>query len=52
MDVMGVIRTINARTYQYEMFFFIAGLIYLTITLFFTQVFSRIERHLRITPHE
>ncbi len=48
MDVMGVTRTINSRTYQYEMFFFIAGLIYLTITLVFTQLFKLLERWLKV----
>ncbi|WP_304641547.1 ABC transporter permease [Pseudomonas sp.] len=48
MDVMGVTRTINSRTYQYEMFFFIAGLIYLTITILFTQLFKLLERWLKV----
>ena len=39
MDIMGVIRTINSRTYQYELFFFVAGVMYLIITLLFTQLF-------------
>ncbi|PKM29350.1 MAG: ABC transporter permease [Gammaproteobacteria bacterium HGW-Gammaproteobacteria-11] len=48
MDVMGVVRTINSRTYQYEMFFLLAGLIYLVITLVFTQLFKLVERWLKI----
>lgn len=48
MDVMGVVRTINSRTYQYEMFFLVAGLIYLVITLVFTQLFRLVERWLKI----
>ncbi len=48
LDIMGVVRTLNARTYQYEMFFMIAGLIYLVITLVFTQVFKLVERWLKI----
>ena len=48
LDIMGVVRTLNARTYQYEMFFMIAGLIYLVITLVFTQLFKLVERWLKI----
>ncbi|NLY59095.1 MAG: ABC transporter permease, partial [Gammaproteobacteria bacterium] len=48
LDIMGVVRTLNARTYQYEMFFLIAGLIYLVITLVFTQLFKLVERWLKI----
>lgn len=48
MDVMGVVRTINSRTYQYEMFFLIAGLIYLVITILFTQLFKLVERWLKV----
>ena len=48
LDILGVVRTLNARTYQYEMFFMIAGLIYLVITLVFTQVFKLVERWLKI----
>ncbi|WP_022964785.1 ABC transporter permease [Halopseudomonas pelagia] len=48
MDVMGVVRTINSRTYQYEMFFLVAGLIYLVITLLFTELFKLVERWLKI----
>lgn len=48
MDVMGVVRTINSRTYQYEMFFLVAGLIYLVITIVFTQLFKLIERWLKV----
>ncbi len=48
MDVMGVVRTINSRTYQYEMFFLLAGLIYLVITLLFTELFKLVERWLKI----
>jgi His/Glu/Gln/Arg/opine family amino acid ABC transporter permease subunit len=48
MDVMGVVRTINSRTYQYEQFFIVAGLIYLVVTLVFTQVFKLVERWLKV----
>ncbi|CEA04087.1 ABC transporter permease [Pseudomonas saudimassiliensis] len=48
LDIMGVVRTLNARTYQYEMFFLIAGLIYLVITLVFTQLFKLVERWLKV----
>lgn len=48
LDIMGVVRTLNARTYQYEMFFLIAGLIYLIITLVFTQLFKLVERWLKV----
>ncbi|WP_408003617.1 ABC transporter permease [Pseudomonas saliphila] len=48
MDLMGVVRTINSRTYQFELFFLVAGLIYLTITILFTQVFKLVERWLKI----
>lgn len=48
MDIMGVIRTINSRTYQYEMFFLVAGLIYLIITLLFTWLFRRLEIWLKV----
>jgi len=48
LDIMGVVRTLNARTYQYEMFFLIAGLIYLVITLVFTQLFRLLERWLKV----
>ena len=48
LDIMGVVRTLNARTYQYEMFFMIAGLMYLVITLVFTQLFKLLERWLKV----
>lgn len=48
LDIMGVVRTLNARTYQYEMFFLIAGLIYLVITLVFTYGFKLLERWLKV----
>ena len=48
LDIMGVVRTLNARTYQYEMFFMVAGLIYLVITLVFTQLFKLVERWLKV----
>ena len=48
MDLMGVIRTINSRTYQFELFFLVAGLIYLTITILFTQLFKLVEHWLKI----
>jgi len=48
MDIMGVVRGINARTYQFELFFLVAGLIYLTITIVFTQLFKLVERWLKV----
>lgn len=48
MDIMGVIRTVNARTYEYELFFMVAGVIYLIITLVFTQLFRLVERWLKV----
>lgn len=48
MDIMGVVRGINARTYQFELFFLVAGLIYLTITVVFTQLFKLVERWLKV----
>ncbi|MEH6563799.1 MAG: ABC transporter permease [Halopseudomonas sp.] len=48
MDIMGVIRTINSRTYEYELFFMVAGVIYLIITLVFTQLFRLVERWLKV----
>jgi polar amino acid transport system permease protein len=48
MDIMGVVRGINARTYQFELFFLVAGLIYLTITIVFTQPFKLVERWLKV----
>ncbi len=47
-DIMGQTRTIIARTYQAELYFFIAGLFYLAITLVLTQIFRFIERKLRV----
>jgi len=48
MDIMGVVRGINARTYQFELFFLVAGLIYLTITIVFTLLFKQVERWLKV----
>jgi len=48
MDIMGVIRTINSRTYEYELFFVVAGVMYLIITLVFTQLFRLVERWLKV----
>ena len=48
MDIMGVIRTINSRTYEYELFFMVAGAMYLIITLVFTQLFRLVERWLKV----
>jgi His/Glu/Gln/Arg/opine family amino acid ABC transporter permease subunit len=48
MDIMGVIRTINSRTYEYELFFMVAGVMYLIITLLFTQLFRLVERWLKV----
>ena len=43
-----VIRTINSRTYEYELFFMVAGAMYLIITLVFTQLFRLVERWLKV----
>ncbi|WP_339848024.1 ABC transporter permease [uncultured Halopseudomonas sp.] len=48
MDIMGVVRGINARTYQFELFFLVAGVIYLVITVVFTQLFKLVERWLQV----
>lgn len=48
MDIMGVIRTVNSRTYEYELFFMVAGVMYLIITLLFTQLFRLVERWLKV----
>ncbi|PAU88140.1 ABC transporter permease [Pseudomonas sp. WN033] len=48
MDIMGTVQTINSRTYQYELFYLVAGLMYLAITLAFTQVFKLVERWLKV----
>lgn len=48
MDIMGVVKTVNSQTYQYELFYLVAGLIYLVITLLFTQLFKLVERWLKV----
>ena len=48
MDIMGTVQTINSRTYQYELFYLVAGLMYLSITLVFTQLFRLLERWLKV----
>ncbi|UAW98628.1 ABC transporter permease [Halopseudomonas nanhaiensis] len=48
MDIMGTVQTINSRTYQYELFYLVAGAMYLVITLAFTQVFKQVERWLQV----
>ncbi|CDF86754.1 ABC transporter permease [Pseudomonas sp. QL9] len=47
-DIMGVTRTINARTYENMLFFCYAGALYLLITLVLTRGFRLAERWLRV----
>lgn len=47
-DIMGMTRTINARTYENMLFFCYAGALYLIITLVLTRVFRLAERWLRV----
>ncbi|MCY1264058.1 Octopine transport system permease protein OccM [compost metagenome] len=47
-DIMGMTRTIIARTYESMLFFALAGLFYLLITLVLTRVFRLLERWLRV----
>ncbi|MFT6464967.1 MAG: polar amino acid transport system permease protein [Halopseudomonas sp.] len=48
MDIMGVVKGINSQTYQFELFYLVAGVIYLVITIAFTQLFKLVERWLKI----
>lgn len=47
-DIMGMTRTINARTYENMLFFCYAGALYLLITLVLTRGFRLAERWLRV----
>lgn len=47
-DIMGMARTISARTYEQMYFFVFAGVLYLLITIGLTWIFRGIERWLRI----
>lgn len=47
-DIMGMARTISARTYEQMYFFIFAGVLYLLITIGLTWIFRGIERWLRI----
>ena len=47
-DLMGMAKTIAARTYEYMLFFGYAGFFYLLITLVLTYLFRLIERKLRV----
>lgn len=47
-DIMGMTRTINARTYENMLFFCYAGVLYLLITLVLTRGFRLAERWLRV----
>ncbi|MFV3307184.1 ABC transporter permease [Pseudomonas sp. NY15181] len=47
-DIMGMTRTIIARTYEAMLFFCLAGAFYLLITLLLTRVFRLVEHWLRV----
>lgn len=47
-DIMGMTRTINARTYENMLFFCYAGVLYLLITLVLTRIFRLLERWLKV----
>jgi putative lysine/arginine/ornithine/histidine/octopine transport system permease protein len=48
LDITGMARTINARTYMPEQSFFLAGMIYLLISFVLVQGFKLLERKLRV----
>lgn len=48
LDITGMARTINARTYMPEQSFFLAGMIYLLISFVLVQGFKLLERRLRV----
>ncbi|WP_285350340.1 ABC transporter permease [Pseudomonas sp. ME-P-057] len=48
LDITGMARTINARTYMPEQTFLIAGLIYLVMSFVLVQGFKLLERYLRV----
>ncbi|WP_371231500.1 ABC transporter permease [Pseudomonas sp. QE6] len=47
-DIMGMTRTIIARTYEAMLFFCLAGVFYLMITLLLTRIFRLVEHWLRV----
>lgn len=47
-DIMGMTRTIIARTYEAMLFFCLAGAFYLVITLLLTRIFRLAEHRLRV----
>ena len=47
-DIMGMTRTIIARTYEAMLFFCLAGVFYLVITLVLTRIFRLVEHWLRV----
>lgn len=47
-DIMGMARTISARTYEQMYFFVFAGVLYLLVTIGLTWVFRAVERWLRV----
>ncbi|MNM87287.1 Octopine transport system permease protein OccM [compost metagenome] len=47
-DIMGMTRTIIARTYESMLFFALAGVLYLLITLVLTRLFRLLEHWLRV----
>ncbi|MCG8910854.1 ABC transporter permease [Pseudomonas nitroreducens] len=47
-DLMGMSKTIAARTYEYMLFFCYAGVFYLVITLVLTRLFRLVEHWLRV----
>lgn len=47
-DIMGMARTISARTYEQMYFFVFAGVLYLLVTIGLTWIFRAIERWLRV----
>ncbi|WP_325437911.1 ABC transporter permease [Pseudomonas nitroreducens] len=47
-DIMGMTRTIIARTYEAMLFFCLAGVFYLVITLLLTRIFRLLERWLKV----
>ncbi|MGV8657562.1 ABC transporter permease, partial [Pseudomonas aeruginosa] len=47
-DIMGMTRTIIARTYESMLFVCLAGALYLVITIVLTRVVRLIERCLRV----
>jgi len=52
LDITGMARTINARTYMPEQTFFIAGMIYLVMSFVLVQGFKLLERYLRVNASQ